>query len=125
LSGKCDKCGDHTLECICRCEGDYVLARTCGSGCPCHHLPFSTHLNLVRRDMADEKKYSCLSKKTDPFCEGIDPPAHLPERRYVNVRGREEHEAIIKDAAFCKELGLDQIYETMVYLKRWGGWLQN
>jgi hypothetical protein len=49
--------------------------------------------------------------------------AKMPERKHVNVRGREEHEALIRDAAWCKELGLDQYYETMVYLKRWGGWL--
>jgi hypothetical protein len=47
----------------------------------------------------------------------------LPERKHINVRGRQEHEAIIRDAAWCKELGLDQYYEIMVYLKRWGGWL--
>ena len=125
MSGECDDCGEHTLDCFCRCEGDYVLARTCGSGCPCGVSEFNTHLNLVRRDMADEKKFSCLNKSTDPFSGGIDPPAHLPERKQINVRGRAEHEAILKDAAWCKELGLDQIYETMVYLKRWGDWLQN
>ena len=58
----------------------------------------------------------------DPF-GGIDPPAEMPPVKYINVRGREEHEAIIKDAAWCAELGLDQYYETMVYLKRWGNWL--
>jgi hypothetical protein len=56
---------------------------------------------------------------------GIDPPAEIPETKYINVRGREEHEAIIKDAAWCEELGLDQVYETLVYLKRWGEWLSN
>jgi len=60
--------------------------------------------------------------KEDQF-GGIDPPAEIPETKWINVQGREEHEAIIKDAAWCEELGLDQIYETLVYLKRWGGWL--
>jgi hypothetical protein len=55
--------------------------------------------------------------------EGQEPPKGRPETRYVNVRGRIEHEAIISDAAWCKELGLDQTYEIMVYLKRWGSWL--
>jgi hypothetical protein len=55
--------------------------------------------------------------------EGKDQPADLPEVKYVNVRGREEHEAVIQDAELCKELGLDQFYEAMVYLKRWGKWL--
>ena len=54
---------------------------------------------------------------------GIDPPAQLPVPNWINVNGREEHEAILKNPAKCKELGLDIYYETMVYLKRWGGWL--
>ena len=58
-----------------------------------------------------------------PASDGIDPPAHLPETKYINVRGREEHEAVLKDRTLCEELGLDQIYETLVYLQRWGGWL--
>ena len=59
----------------------------------------------------------------DPLVEGEWPPAELPERRCIDVDGREEHEAILKDAAKCKELGVDQMYETIVYLKRWGSWL--
>ena len=61
----------------------------------------------------------------DDLGAGIDPPSELPPVEYINVRGREEHEAIIKDAAWCKRLGLDQAYEVMVYLKRWGHWLDN
>ena len=60
-----------------------------------------------------------------PLFEGEDPPSQLPEVRMINVRGREEHEAVIKDTALCEELGLDQIYETLVYRKRWGGWLKD
>jgi len=47
------------------------------------------------------------------------------ETKYIDIRGRKEHEAIIKDAKKCEELGLDQYYETIVYLKRWGGWLND
>jgi len=54
---------------------------------------------------------------------GIDPPSELPPIKYINVNGREEHEAILKDSVKCAELGVDQFYETMIYLKRWGGWL--
>lgn len=54
---------------------------------------------------------------------GIDPPPEIPTVRYIDIKGREEHEAIIKDAKKCCELGVDQMYEVMVYLKRWGGWL--
>ncbi len=56
---------------------------------------------------------------------GIDPPAERPPVKYININGREEHEAIIKDANKCAELGLDQYFEMMVYLKRWGGWLND
>lgn len=58
-----------------------------------------------------------------PLSEGVDPPAHIPERKEIIVHGREEHEAVIRDAKKCEELGLDQYYEIMVYIKRWGGWL--
>lgn len=43
--------------------------------------------------------------------------------KWINVKGREEHEELLRDAEKCAELGLDQYYEVMVYLKRWGGWL--
>lgn len=59
----------------------------------------------------------------EDYFGGIDPPAYLPERRYINVKGRKEHEAFLKDPKKCEEHGLDIYYETMVYLKRWGGWL--
>lgn len=57
--------------------------------------------------------------------EGIDPPAHKLERKTIDVRGREEHESYLKDPQKCKDAGLDIMYETMVYLKRWGGWLKD
>lgn len=76
MSGECDNCHQHTLECACR----------------------------------------------DSF-GGVDPPDDRPPIEYVNVNGRIEHESIIKNAMLCKELGLDQAYEIMVYLRRWGGWL--
>lgn len=43
----------------------------------------------------------------------------------VDVNGREEHEAILKDPKKCDELGLDMHYEIMVYLKRWGSFLND
>ena len=112
MSGECDDCGEHALECICRSKGEYILACVCGSGCPCRYNDINTHLNVVRNRMEEK----------DPF-GGIKPPAELPPVKWINIRGRREHEAIIKDAAWCKELGLDQMYETMIYLKRWGDWL--
>ena len=56
---------------------------------------------------------------------GIDPPAQLPERKCINVNGREEHEALLKDPERMKSLGLDPFFETMVYLQSWGGWLSD
>lgn len=54
---------------------------------------------------------------------GIDPPAEQIPVNYINVNGREEHEAMLKDEEKMLSLGLDPYFERMVYLKRWGGWL--
>jgi hypothetical protein len=58
-----------------------------------------------------------------PLSHDIDPPAEQIPVKYINVNGREEHEALLRDEAKMLELGLDPIYEKIVYLKRWGGWL--
>ena len=71
------------------------------------------------------KRFWPMDTEPKPLSDGIDPPAQQIERVVINVNGREEHEAIIKDALKCKELGIDQLYETMVYLNRWGGWLND
>ena len=65
--------------------------------------------------------------KAEPIDDfgGITPPAQKLERISINVNGREEHERFILDAEKCKENGIDQMYETMVYLKRWGNWLKD
>lgn len=73
----------------------------------------------------DAKRFSMLNNPCIPLCEGIDPPAGALPVRYVDVKGREEHEAFLKDPQKCAEHGLDVMYETMVYLKRWGGWLND
>jgi hypothetical protein len=82
-------------------EAKYTLENVCTPGCPCKFKEHNTHLNLVRKNPASE----------------------LPPVKWVNIRGREEHEAVIRDAALCNELGLNQVYEMMSYLRRWGGWL--
>lgn len=66
------------------------------------------------------KHLNCILK---PLTDGIDPPTELPKTKWININGREEHEAILKDPEKCKELGLDQYFETITYLRRWGGWL--
>lgn len=54
---------------------------------------------------------------------GIDPPPHRIERIEINVNGREEHEALLRDSDKMWSLDLDPCYEKIVYLKRWGSWL--
>lgn len=55
--------------------------------------------------------------------DGIDPPAQQIQCKFIEVKGRQEHESILNDPERCKELGIDLYYERMVYLKRWGSWL--
>ncbi len=62
---------------------------------------------------------------TIPLTQGEDPTAYPPERKSIDVRGRKEHESWLKDPKKCAEYGLDVHYETMIYLKRWGGWLED
>lgn len=88
-------------------EGTYILKTICGSTCPCRQQDHFTHLNAVR----------------NPVIRDEDASARLPKIKYINIRGREEHETVIKDADLCKEIGLDQLYESIVYFKRWNGWL--
>jgi len=54
---------------------------------------------------------------------GLDPPAELPATRCIDVHGRVEHEAMLRDSDKMWSLGLDPAYEKMVYLRRWGSWL--
>jgi len=73
------------------------------------------------------KKFSHLKLPGEPIpldgFGGIDPPAERLEAKLINVNGREEHEAMLRDTEKMISLGLDPYYEVMVYLKRWGGWL--
>jgi len=125
MSGECDYCGEHTLDCICKYKSDerYILAKTCGQGCPCHFGNHYTHLNLLRSPVEKKKKFSQLPDETMPLSDGINHTSEVLPVKWINVHGREEHEAIIRDVAWCRELGLDQMYEIMVYLHRWGSWL--
>ena len=108
MSGECEECGEHTLECRCKSQGSYTLTHICSSSCPYCHGENNHHLNLLRNY---------------PEFDDVNPRAHLPEVKWINIRGRVEHEAIIRDEEWCKDLGLDQSYEITVYLKRWGSWL--
>jgi len=74
------------------------------------------------------KKFSHLKLPGEPIpldeFGGIDPPKEkIPSPTWINVKGREEHEAMLKDTEKMISLGLDPYYEILVYLKRWGGWL--
>lgn len=125
MSSECEDCGKHILDCECLSSGRYVLAHICGKGCPCQFKEYDTHLNLVRKDKEEGNRFKHLNPKLIGLVDGEDPPAEMPKVKYINVRGREEHEAILKDPEWCRELGLDQAYEIIVYLKRWGSWLRN
>lgn len=98
MSGECDKCGEHCLECTCE------------------------SLRALQRN-DPRNRYDDISGATIALGEHLDPPAQQLPVKYVNVNGRAEHEALIKDGKRCKELGLCQVYEILVYMKRWGSWL--
>ncbi len=54
---------------------------------------------------------------------GSYPPTHELSTEYIHVNGREEHESFLNDPKKCSDYGLDIAFERMVYLKRWGGFL--
>ncbi len=60
---------------------------------------------------------------TEDELGGITPPSERLETKWINVNGREEHEAMLRDSHKMHSLGLDPVFEKMVYLKRWGSWL--
>ena len=69
-------------------------------------------------------KYTHLNAKAIPLDDGIDLPAEkLPEPIWINVKGREEHESLLRDSKKMHSLGLDPYFEKITYLKRWGSWL--
>lgn len=105
MSGECDKCGEHCLDCKCSLTDKLQ--------------PFCR-----RQQNGSQRVVSNLNPKVIPLSDGFNPPSHEIPRKTIDVKGREEHEALIRNSAKCKELGLDQYYEIMVYLKRWGGWLE-
>lgn len=78
----------------------YILARTCGDGCPCRFREHYTHLNVVDKLTGEEIQD-------------------------INIRGRLEHETVILDSEYCDRLGLNAHYEIEQYLARWGSWLSN
>ena len=109
MSPKYPACGDDTGDCT--CEGDY---REGYHAC-------SREWNKAIID----RRFTHLNARIRPLSDtAIDPPKEKIETKWINIHGREEHEKIIKDADKCKELGLDQKFEVLVYLMRWGGWLR-
>jgi hypothetical protein len=63
-----------------------------------------------------------MTSEVDPF-GGTEPPAQLPSRKAIDVKGRREHESFLFDEEKCAQHGLDVVYERMVYLRRWGSYL--
>lgn len=113
MSGECDKCGEHCVDCKCKLTyNPEPLCRGQQNG----------QEDIQECPLSRFKK---INPKIVPLEDmgGIDPPADYIKRKLIDVKGREEHEALIKNASKCKELGLDQVYEAIVYLNRWGSWL--
>ena len=73
----------------------------------------------------EEMKEMLMSLAEDWIQDDNECEVKLPTRKYINVIGREAHEALVKNNKKMLELGLDPYYETIVYLKKWGGWLQD
>lgn len=73
----------------------------------------------------EELKYHTLDPDPIPLGDGIDPPEEMLSVNWINVNGREEHEAMLKDHEKMISIGLDPYFETIVYLKRWGSWLKD
>lgn len=109
MSGECEVCLKHTLDCT--CKGDY---RECDQ-----------YMHQYWSKVMLDRKFTHLGEKFKPIDEfdEVDPPAQRLERMWINVKGREEHEAMLRDSDKMHGLGLDPAYEKMVYLKRWGSWL--
>jgi hypothetical protein len=69
-----------------------------------------------------------MSDELEPFPlsnEEVDLLLEQNLAKYINVKGREEHEALLNDYPKMIELGLDPYYERIVYLNRWGGYLND
>jgi len=113
MSGERGICGEHTLDCT--CEGDYRESYQ--------------HMNQYWSQAMIDRKFTHLGARLKPLDEdgfgGIDPPAEALPRKWIDVKGRVEHEALLKDPEKMASLGLDPFYEVMVYLSRWGGWLED
>jgi hypothetical protein len=110
MSGECEFCREHALDCT--CEGDYRESYQ--------------HMNQYWSKAKIDVKFTHLNSKLKPLVDefgGVNPPSELPLIRQVNVNGREEHEELLRNEQKMLSLGLDPIYERIVYLKRWGGWL--
>ena len=74
-------------------------------------------------DRCMKYNHSLVNKKILPLPDDSDVSMQQIPVIWIQIKGRKEHESIVKDANKCNELGLDQVYETIVYLKKWGGWL--
>jgi|GEM_PF-5959463 hypothetical protein len=71
----------------------------------------------------DEWEESTIKSMTEIALDAVDPLSTQIETNWINVNGREEHEEMLRDSKRMHALGLDPAYEKMVYLRRWGSWL--
>lgn len=84
---------------------------------------FENMKDACPKGCSETVRFRRLSETIKTLSNEENPPAEQMMPKLIDVNGREEHEAILKDPKKCDELGLDIYFETMVYLKRWGGWL--
>ncbi len=81
-------------------------------------------LGFLRASMEKEITGSQITTEDIVFLNWPFYQSHTSQANEISVYGLREHEAIIKDAKKCKSLGLDEMFEEMIYFKRWGNWLE-
>lgn len=63
-------------------------------------------------------RYRKISTALKPLVEGVNPGKDpVPEAKWMYVT-HEDHMRLLKDPKRCEELGLDWVYETLVYAHR-------
>lgn len=78
-------------------------------------------ISMKKKASHHDVRVILLDSRAEPLTSSTEPLTC--GRVYYDVNGRLEHEALLRDHAKCHELGIDIVYETLVYLRRWGGYL--
>lgn len=106
MTGDCNSCGEHCLDCRCLLSNKIQAF-------------YRQHSNVA------DQVYNDMNTKIIPIQDGVNMHQNkISQKKINNFMSRESHEDLVKNTFKCKELGLDQHYEIMMYLKKWGNWLQ-